>query len=152
MTCSEHQTNVSRLLDNELPEESQTQTFAHLASCTSCRDFFGASRFIRQHLEVMPDFPDEIGAPVLKAEPKSTAHPMATHRGPRKSLLARRIMIPLPAAAAILLVLAASIVFSIDAYDASARAEEQVIYVPTLPGIEVEASSAANQQSEEIIP
>ena len=142
MTCTDYQTTISQLLDNELSNDQQGGTFAHLSSCDDCREFFHASRFVRRHLEDAPAFPASVDQAILG---------MARRARTKKALVSRRVLIPLPAAAAVLLALAVSMFVSIDAYSTSDQPEEQVIYVPTLPEIEVEATLATNQQSEEAL-
>ena len=140
MTCHTFESDISKLLDNELPEDRQGATFSHLTSCVSCREFFHTSRFVRRHLEDMPAYPEKLDQIVLHAPGDRTV---------RKPIFSRRILVPLPAAAAVLLVLALSIFFTVDAYDDVRSVTENVIYVPTLPEVQVEATIAANNQSEE---
>lgn len=153
MTCTEMQANISRLLDNELPDGRQSETFSHLSGCPSCREFFHGSRFVRRHLEELPPFPEEIDARVAEAafvQSPAVLHTRETRY--RRSLRNRTIRVPLPAAAAILLMLGASLFFAVDAVKDVRSAEENVIYVPTLPEVQVEATIADTHTVQEDLP
>ncbi len=143
MTCAEFQSDISRLLDNELPDERQVATFSHLTACASCREFFKSSRFIRRHLDDLPVYPTDLDIRIQTAAARhrrTAAHPPSHSH--RRAFLGRSVRVPLPAVAAILLALGTSLFFAVDAATTARPQEERVIYVPTLPEVEVEAAIA----------
>jgi anti-sigma factor RsiW len=141
MTCAAYETEISKILDNELAKDQQAPVFNHLAACESCREFFQASRFVRRHLEDAPAFPEHLDSAILDpATGHSSGIVLPIKQSGRRPIFFRRIPVPLPAAAAILLFLVVSLFYTFDAYESARIAEENIVFVPTLPEVEVQAT------------
>jgi len=114
MNCDEFQENASRFMDGKLEAGDQARLFAHLSSCTDCRSFLASSvrvrEVIRKDPATLPAGIDEelferlSGHHVLRAVGQNRPQPFWR----------REVMLSFPlAAAALLLVVLASMLFSI---------------------------------------
>jgi predicted anti-sigma-YlaC factor YlaD len=135
MNCDERQLAISMMIDNECAEEELQGLFAHLGACPSCRQFYRESMNLRTrlHRQCVPSVPASVDAHVL------------SHIRDRKILrmpswLTSRILIPAPlAAAALILIILGTFAFLKQrATHPSSFAEHEIVYVTTLPVVEVE--------------
>ena len=133
MTCDVYEEHVSALVDNELKEEEMVLLFGHLESCPSCRHSLQTVLNLRSDLgeDVPPLAPKELDEKVLLSVTRTKLYD--GDRKPMRLLLwKRRISMPLPIAASIMIVLiAGSVALS------SLWSKTQTVYVTTLPVVEV---------------
>jgi anti-sigma factor RsiW len=133
MTCELYEEWISALIDRELKDEETGELFAHLSTCLKCRRSLECVLDLRSDLadEVPLLAPKELDEKVLRGETRPKLY--AGDRKPMALLLwKRRISIPLPIAASIMIVLiAGSVALS------SLWSKTQTVYITTLPVVEV---------------
>lgn len=129
MTHHEYQEQISQLIDGELEGSSQPALFSHLGTCAECRGFFQKSLQLRYLLsaERAETIPVGLNERMHQA-PSQTKHRMQFWR--------QRLAIPIPIAATILLALALGGIVVTNKL--TAKPQPEVVYVPTLPTIEVQ--------------
>jgi len=113
MTCDDFQEDASQFMDGRLDASGQVRLFAHLSTCSDCRSFLASSVRVREVVSndpaVLPAGIDEelferlSGHPVLRAISHNSLQPFW-----RRDVL---LSFPL-AAAALLLIVLASVLFS----------------------------------------
>jgi anti-sigma factor RsiW len=114
MNCDDHQENASRFMDGELEASEQAGLFAHLSSCPECRSFLATSVRAREVMRKSPaSLPEGIDDELFE---RLSNHPLlrpAIHDRP-PSFWHREIILSYPlAAAALILVVLASLLFSL---------------------------------------
>lgn len=138
MNCEQRQLSISMMIDNESPDEDLQGLFEHLGSCAPCRQFYREAMDLRTRLH-------REGIPSVSA---SVDHRILSHARRQNVLhlpswLTSRVSIPAPlAAAALLLIILGSFVFLTQRQMGSdAIAEREIVYVTTLPVVEVHGSA-----------
>jgi predicted anti-sigma-YlaC factor YlaD len=135
MNCEERQLAISTMIDNECPEAELQEVFTHLSTCASCRRFYREAMELRTrlHRERMPAVSSSLDARVLghAQEPKILQLPL---------WLTSRVAVPAPLAAAalLLIILGTFSLLTQRPMSNSSLAQQEVVYVPTLPTVEVE--------------
>jgi predicted anti-sigma-YlaC factor YlaD len=140
MSCEYYQKNISKLLDDELPENESAELFNHLGSCGICREFFRKTIRIQSLM-------DELNVP----EPMGLSNPVtesAVHKSPIRNKILhyrkfREVRIPLSIAAAVVVFVTAGTIALSSFYmrhkpeisDNSAR----IVYSCTLPTVYIQA-------------
>ena len=134
MACEQFQEQISALVDGELTQEDQSLLFAHLASCSACRQFLQEVLDVRGSFQmtVPPQAPADLdGRVFLRIQ---TAQAIRGRSWPMRAL-SRRIALPAPfAIAAGVLILVGALVF---------RSRSEIVYVSVLPTVEVTAPSTS---------
>jgi predicted anti-sigma-YlaC factor YlaD len=135
MNCGDYRLSVSALVDNECQGEDIQKTFAHLAACAECRDFYEHVIALKRRFHaVESEFPTKmLDRRVLVATGSKVFHLPYWAK--------KRISLPAPLAwAALLLVLmGAGAVVARLSPSGIPVSEPGVVYVTTLPVVEVEA-------------
>ena len=133
MTCEMHEKQISALIDHELGDEEMGPLFAHLSTCPTCRGSLQSVLDLRSDLGEQPPLiaPKELDEKVLHSEMRPKL--FASDRKPISLLVwKRRISMPVPIAAAIMIVLiAGSVALS------SLWSTTQTFYVTAFPAVEV---------------
>ena len=133
MTCEQYEEQVSALIDHELKDEETEMLFVHLSTCRACRRSLQSVLDLRSDLgeQVSPMAPKELDERMLKV--MSIPKRLEADRKPvRGHVWTRRISIPLPIAAAIMMILiAGSVALS------SLWSTTQTVYITALPVVEV---------------
>lgn len=140
-TCEGYQEQISQLIDHELGESDSPTLFAHLGACGKCRRFLTTTLQLRSGLQEQ--------APILAStylDEKVLGRLAAKRRlaADRTALPARvwtrRISLPFPVAAVVilLLMLGSVALSSLWFRDSEAGFQTQTIYVTTLPAVEVQ--------------
>ena len=123
MIHEEHRMQISLYVDGELDSSAEQEVFEHLGECEECRGFLRRSIKLRADMTREPLY--------LQERPRS--HVDSHGPFPRqytKSILRRNVSLPVPIAAAIMIVLiAGSITLS------SLRSKPQTVYVTRLPAV-----------------
>jgi len=143
MTCEEHQEQISELIDNELEEQQSPALFSHLSTCEECRRFLHTTLRFRAGLqeEALPLAPTRLDQKVLGTTPAVKRYVL--DRTARRSILwKRRVSLPLPAAALIMVLLmvivAATSPLWYPRLHPQAQTQAQTVYVTTFPAVEVD--------------
>jgi anti-sigma factor RsiW len=133
MTCEAYEEQISALIDHELADGESMTLFEHLSTCQACRHSLQSVLDLRSDLgeQSTPIAPKELDEKVLQGEPRSRLY--AGDRSPMRLMAwKRRISMPVPVAAAIMVVLIASSVAL-----SSLWSKTQTVYITALPVVEV---------------
>lgn len=104
MKCTEFEEHINLLIDGELPQPLQTGLYAHLETCVECRALLDGILRLRQIVQKdQPPFPEALDGKLLSA----VAHKEKTAAQESK----RPLRIPLPIAAAAIIVVAVAAFF-----------------------------------------
>ncbi len=139
MDCTTWEEKTSALVDGELDDAEASALFLHLASCRSCRDFYGKLAGLKDALHeswwegLSPG--DE--------RPRRSS-PSEEKQPPGKTRRVLRVPRPLAVAAAIFLLVAGGSVGAILTKQSIGASSERVIFIGSLPTVEVEASYLTN--------
>jgi TonB family protein len=108
MKACAFENQVQQWHDGELPNDNQTALFHHLAECEQCRQLLHDLNHMRQWAQQAPlDFPEDLDRPFFQIWSSQRADPVsATATEP---FWKRRIALPAPLIAAMLVILLASI-------------------------------------------
>ena len=143
MTCEGYQEQVSQLVDNELGERESPALLAHLSTCKECRGFLNSALRLRSGLQEDAPLmaPNRLDQKVLGTVPSERRGD--PDRRPVRSFAARRkISLPLPVAALVMVLLMALIAATSSlwypAIHPEAEARAQTVYVTTYPTVEVD--------------
>jgi anti-sigma factor RsiW len=114
MNCERYQEDASQFMDGLLEASEQARLFAHLSSCSDCRSFLASSVRVREVIgkdpATLPAGVDELFFEQLSSRPAVHA---AGHRR-QQAFWRREVLLSYPlAAAALLLVVLASVLFSL---------------------------------------
>ena len=152
MNCERYQEFVSQFADGELQGAGESEMFAHLRGCATCRAFFRTAMQVR--LSVVRDtstvVPESLDSRVNLIDDRSPARqPAALLRW--KELFTRRLLVPAPVFAAAIILL----VVSLGAFVATLtiRSEERAQmasganYIMLLPEVEVRGIYQAPSQN-----
>jgi len=114
MNCDDFQENASRFMDGQLEASDQARLFAHLSSCSDCRSFLASSVRTREVLRKDPvRVPDGIDDQLFELLSGRQALRSDIQQRQRSFWL-REVHLSYPlAAAAMLLVVLASVLFSL---------------------------------------
>ena len=123
MSCEEHQSMISRLLDGELPPGVSLEVFAHLAGCGECQLFYHRLQTLNASLDRIA------GHMEREAAGGGDASEGARPRG----LWKRRVTLRVPVLALLVLAAAAGIFFSFSRNVPSHTTE--TVYVTRLPAV-----------------
>jgi anti-sigma factor RsiW len=129
-----YEEQISALIDHELGDEEMGVLFAHLSICRTCRHSLQTVLDLRSDLaqQIPPMAPKELDEKVLQSDGRSTRY--AGDRKPMRLVVwKRRISMPVPIAATIMIILiAGSVALS------SLWSKTQTVYVTALPVVEVQ--------------
>ncbi len=114
MTCDDFQENASRFMDRRLDASGQSRLFEHLSTCSECRSFLESSVRVREAVSkdptTLPTGIDEEFFEQLSS--RHVVREMTQHRP--QSFWHRELRFSFPlAAAAVLVVALASVLFSV---------------------------------------
>lgn len=133
MTCETYEEQISALIDHELKDEETGMLFAHLSTCPRCRRSLQSVLDLRSDLgeQVPPMAPKELDERILKRT--RLAHRTSKDRRAVPShLWTGRVSMPVPVAAAIMVVLiAGSVALS------TLWSKTQTVYITAFPAVEV---------------
>jgi len=143
MTCEGYQEQVSQLVDNELGEREPPALFAHLSTCDECRRFLHTTLRLRAGLQ--EDAPvlasSRLDQKVMGIAPSAKRY-VADRSAARSFVGRRRISLPLPAAALVMVLLVALMAATSSLWYPTlhphAVARAQTVYVTTYPTVEVD--------------
>jgi anti-sigma factor RsiW len=140
MKCDDTQLLISVYVDEALGEAESLELFSHLSGCPACRSFMRNTLDIRNAIRVLPRPAHPSRGRILPFGPA------ADRSRSFRSVLSRRVAIPLPAAATIAAVLLAGMVGLASLWMSAERRVEkgrdQVVYMARLPVVEVYATSS----------
>jgi len=148
MECTNVQEQLSAFIDGEADAASEPMLFAHLTECLGCRDFFRDAQAM--HAEVHRARPLRAPANLDRRVLGTEASHLLARRMPRESFLRAiraRVSVPMPVAAAVIILLTATLAFLFRGPGrglfVSPAPIREVVYVMTLPAVEVEATVPA---------
>ncbi len=138
MNCEQYQENVSQFIDGELESVNEANLFKHLSTCDACREFIKETMSLRSELLSMEaaTVPEPLYRKILTNSIASSSiiRPMSHRFGWMK----RDRMISLRAVGfALVITVLASVVFTSLWYRLNVASQETIIYVSTLPTVEV---------------
>lgn len=130
MKCHSYELQVSELIDGELPSEKMSALFVHLGGCPNCQSFLSSVIRLREELHA--------GSP---ATSQRTSESRVVPRA--EWFLRKRFLVSIPAAALVLLTLIVSswYVSSKITQQSVKTKSPDVVYIMSLPYIEVKPSS-----------
>jgi len=136
MKCEKYEVLISALIDNECPDNDLPGVFAHLGACPSCLRFYSASISLRAELRQ-----ERIPAVRLSVDARVLTHVIRKKITHLPGWLSSRVPVPVPLAAAALIVvlLGAWSLLTYGPAGTQAVPETEIVYVTTLPVVEVEA-------------
>jgi anti-sigma factor RsiW len=138
MNCEQYQEYVSQFIDGELEEGRESELFHHLSTCASCQEFLKSTMQLRSELwktQAVP-LPGQL-------REKNPSFPVSDHAHVRSKsqrfawMRHSRSISLLTAGFAVLLTIILSITCTTLWYQAHAVSNETVVFVPTLPSVEV---------------
>lgn len=143
MTCEGYQERVSQLVDNELGERESPALLAHLSTCKECRRFLHSTLRLRSGLlEDAPLLaPSRLDQRVLSTAASEKRY---TPDRPAARIISwrRRVSLPLPAAALVMVLLVALMAATSSLWYPTlyphSKATDRTIYVTTFPAVEVD--------------
>jgi len=130
MNHEQAQEQVSRFVDNDLPEKESAVFFAHLAECLQCREFFRAALQLRSGLktDTMP-VPAGVDSKLRRQFSTSTSKP----RRSGSVLWGRTVTLRVPALA--LLICIVAVVAVLTSSGRSLLRGPETVYVTKLPAV-----------------
>jgi anti-sigma factor RsiW len=128
MSCDEHQSMISNLLDGELPPGASSAVFAHLASCGACQLFYHRLQTLNASLDRIAARERESAAGGARPE----------------KLWKRRIAVRVPVLVILLCVVAAGILFSV--YGRTGLRSPETIYVTRIPAVVITSEAITGHQ------
>jgi anti-sigma factor RsiW len=143
MTCEGYQEKVSQLVDNELGERESPALLAHLSTCTECRAFLNSALRLRAGLQEDAPLlaPSRLDQKVLGTVP-SGRRSAPDRRAMRSFVGRRKIAVPLPVAALVIVLLVALMAATSPLWYPTmypgTEAHAQTVYVTTYPTVEVD--------------
>ena len=141
-TCDIYEEAISAYIDRELDDDAGAELFSHLGSCATCRASFAALSALHIHISAMPptNVPVTLDRRIrrLHATPAAQASRLQANV---RSFWSRKLSVPAPAFAIVLLAATATLLVSLlllrTAPPQPAR-EQQVMYIMSMPAVEVE--------------
>ena len=103
---------INQYIDEGIGDAASAEMFEHLGTCKECRNLMRSSLQVRSYYQM--EEPEEIPASLDRRvfASANNLHATASGRSPRVPLWGTRLLIPLPAAAAIaILILAGGLLF-----------------------------------------
>lgn len=135
MTCEEHQIQIGRLTDGEMPFSLSGEVFDHLGKCQECREYYYQLQRLNASLEQVRRTEILHGTNwQIQRVPKSP------HRV--QKFWSDRITVRLPIAAALLLILFLGLFFSF--HGGLTPRESETVYLTKLPDIVVTGNKTAD--------
>lgn len=134
MTCEEYQREISMLVDGELDEGRSGAVFGHLGACGECRRFYYQVQNLHAALEQVRTAGVPASAPLRQPQP-------ARRVAPVRRFWSNRITLRLPVAAALVVVFALALFFSVQR--GLMPGEQETVYLTKLPPVVVTASESA---------
>jgi anti-sigma factor RsiW len=136
-TCERYEEAMSAYIDGELDDATGADLFAHLGTCTTCRQSFTAMSAIRTRFAAAPapEVPERLDRRIhrLHAAPAARVSRLRT-------VWTQRFTIPAPAFALALLIASVTILASVLwlRTTPAPAGEQQVMYIMSMPAVEVE--------------
>jgi predicted anti-sigma-YlaC factor YlaD len=138
MNCEQYQEQISQFIDSELESVNEPRLFHHLSACDECRGFLKETMSLRSELlnTQSPTVPEQLKRNILAKivtasisfRPKS--HSFEWLRQSR--MISLRIV-----GLALVITILASVALTSLWYRSNIVTNETVVYVPTLPVVEV---------------
>jgi anti-sigma factor RsiW len=126
MTCEHYHAMLSEFIDNELPSDSMTPLFTHLAACDSCRQMLQEFIGLRAALKSVGD------EQMFRKQTQAVRYNDAPAR--HVTFLRRRIGVPVPALVLVCTALLASLAFVMGSlFVGEERLPQKNVYVITEP-------------------
>ncbi len=149
MTCDEVQEALSQFIDDEPDHEALPGVFAHIETCGDCRAFLRSALRIRTALVTapVPGVPEDLDARVRRLWERREAVPAGRAR--LADIWRKRFAVPIPAAAAVVLIVVSLMVSTIFMVNRANQAQQTVArerYAITLPTVEIQGSYADSQK------
>ncbi len=151
MNCTVYHEEVSLYIDRELDEGRIVSLFAHLAGCKNCRGFLGSMMELRSALHRLPApaVPATLDTRIRRIRP-GRRNPVPVVFDRMISWWNRRLSISVPALAGTALLLLTAALVSFSLWQSARRTpapELQVMYIMSLPTVEVEGFAPAQTPS-----
>jgi anti-sigma factor RsiW len=140
--CDTYVEAISAYIDRELDDDAGAELFSHLATCVSCRRSFASLSAL--HIQISstpaPEVPSSLDRRIhrLHATPAARASRL---NATVHSLWSRRLSVPAPAFAILLLAATATLLISLlllRTTPPQPAGEQQVMYIMNMPAVEVE--------------
>lgn len=145
MNCNDIQLRISAFVDGELDGGDVPAMFSHLSGCAACQGFLSDALRLRADLRAW-----EVRAPGEAPDRKGFALKRVERSGGAvRRLIAQKLEMPFAAAAGIALVLLGISLFSVSLWlgGAAERGRQpEVVYMLSLPQVEVHAARPADQK------
>jgi len=138
MNCEQYQENVSQFIDGELDNASELSLFQHLGECDKCRGFLKDT--MNLHTELLSEqvviVPELLDRKILSNSIASSSNIKRINYS--FEWIKRGRMISLRAVGfALALAILTSVAFTSLWYRSNVASNETVVYMPTLPTVEV---------------
>lgn len=140
MHCSEWEVRISAHADGELPDEDALLMFGHLGTCPACRGFLRDILALRQAFLLDP-LPQETPA---RSPVRATRR--WTDRVPAAGRSLFRTRVSMPAGVVALALLVVGLLAGSWLLFGRGQGEREVIYVTTLPVVEVVSRTHTTQE------
>ena len=141
-SCDIYVEAISAYIDRELDDDAGAELFAHLGTCISCRQSFASLSVLHAQLgnTPAPEVPSTLDRRIhrLHATPAARVARLQTNV---RSFWSRRLSVPAPAFAIVLLAATATLLISLLLLRTSPprpAGEQQVMYIMNMPAVEVE--------------
>jgi anti-sigma factor RsiW len=141
-TCDTYEEAISAYIDRELDDEAGAELFGHLGTCATCRTSFAALSTIHTRISATPptDVPVTLDRRIrrLHAAPAARASRLQANV---RSFWSRRLSVPAPAFAIVLLAATVTLLISLlllRTTPPQPAGEQQVMYIMNMPAVEVE--------------
>ena len=144
MNCEGYQEQISALIDEELSDEQSAEVFAHLGICPSCRTFLATTHSIRNAMAgETVQVPSSLDARLRTIARTDRWRELALSVRHGAAWWKRRLDIPVPAFALLLIMLLTSVVMILGLLRTTSPGFDtkspNVVYIMSLSPIEVSA-------------
>jgi anti-sigma factor RsiW len=141
-SCDTYVEAISAYIDHELDDEAGAELFAHLGTCISCRQSFAALSALHTQIASTPspEVPSTLDRRIRKLHATPAARASRLQANVR-SFWSRRLSVPAPAFAIVLLAATATLLISLLLLRTTPprpAGEQQVMYIMNMPAVEVE--------------
>ncbi len=143
MGCNEYEEQVSQYIDGELGDEHSGTLFKHLGTCAECRSFLRSTLELRSKIHDEMLIEREMQEEIVRTKSAGSAI--------RPALLGRRISLS-PAVALsilVLVVMITTLVVGSVGEQTSIGSSREVVYVTSLPTIEVQGFSVIEKDGKQ---
>lgn len=143
MSCNEYQEQVSQYIDGELGDERSGTLFKHVGTCAECRSFMRSTLVLRSKIHDETLMEREMQEEIVRTKSAGSAI--------KPALLGRRISLSPAVAASVLMlvIMITALVVGSGGNQKPIESSGEVVYVTSLPTIEVQGFSAVERDGKQ---